>query len=168
MALQPSTNSTPFSTVLAAVVTRLATIPDSGIIRLCASDEDKLLPYLAQAGYLVRPDVPRPRKGCGAGRYGLLADRQIEVWVVTQSYSDFAGDDTSAVMAHSDAEEAAVDCLALVPWGGQAFEAPVIAITVHWVPGGQPILRTRTSDPGILSSSLIFDIQYTVPCTVNL
>ena len=164
--LQPSVNSTPFASVLANIVTRLGTIPGSGPIRTSAVPDDALTPYLAQPGFVIRPYAPEPIVGTGAGRYGLLAYRNIEVWVITQSFSDYAGDDTTAIAAHSSAEEQVIDALSLVPWGGQAFQTPVIAIECFWIPGGRPMTRTVKEDLGILTSSLLFRVKYTVPCTV--
>jgi hypothetical protein len=168
MPLKTSTDATPFAQVLEAIKTRIGTIPNSGLIRICAAPDEQLTPYLAESGFLIRPDAPAPIKGTGAGRYGLLAWRNVEVVIVGQSYSDYAGDDSTAVANQSNMEEAVIDCLSLVPWGGQAFQTPVIAIEVHWVPGGKPMNRDYKSDVGLIVSSLIFQVKYTVPCTVYL
>jgi hypothetical protein len=154
-----------FSTILAAALSRIVNgVPavDASKVRVAARGNDTIHEYFAEDSVTVRVRAPEPFSPSGAGRYGTVVERLFDVFVVTQSLLDPADRDNLAVMAHSDREEDVINCLLLNPpgAGGSAAYSGAVGRTIHWVGGGEDILRDIKVDPGLLISALVFKVVY--------
>lgn len=161
------TNNPSFATILRAmksrIVTALATAPS--LVRIVQPSQDRITEYLAQRGVLLRVRAPDPFAPSGAGRYGYMVQRQVDVFVVTENLSDPGGQDDAATLLHLDREEAVINCLLLNPPVGSGYDQAV-GKTIKWVPGGDLITRNLKNDTGTLVSVLPFEITY--PLRVNV
>jgi hypothetical protein len=135
-------------------------------VRVCAAPHDRISEYLAQPGIVVRVRQPEPFALSGAGRYGFQVIRKVDVFVVSTSLVDVGGRDDKATRQHVRREELVVDALCLQPPVGTDYNLRA-GTTIHWVPGGEDIARTIKTDPGLLRSCLVFQIQYTAPTKVK-
>lgn len=157
----------PVSDVLAEFKLRLsaASVLSEDRIRVCAVPADRMAEYLAQQGLVIRVDPPQPTPGEGHGRYGANVHRTLEVFVVTMNLSDPAGSDERAVILHTAREEAVVNALLLDPPPGSGYGHPVGKL-IRWMPGGYSMTRQVGVDPGLIVSSLPFDVLYPLNCSV--
>ena len=161
-----------FSVILAAlkarVAARVAEEDDPALalpVRICAAPNDKMTPYLAQPGVVLRARAPMPFPDSGAGRYAHQVLRDVDAFVVTMSLADKAGEDEIATYAHADREELVLDALVLQPPVGTAYNLAAGSV-VKWVPGGEDIVRQVKTDQALVVSCLCLRVQYTLKVKV--
>jgi hypothetical protein len=152
----------PFSTILTALIARIVNGVPSNVgtqVRVVAVPDDRLHEYLAEPGFLIRVRPATPFADSGAGRWGYLVTRQIDVFIITQNLSDPGGRDDLAVAAHCDVEEAVVNALLLIPPLDTTYSTAV-GKTIKWVPGGEELVRQMKTDPGLIVSAQSYAIMY--------
>lgn len=172
MPVLPTSGSVKGSDVLLALKNRLVEaldddpdLPiDESFVRIVVTPGPNYGEYRAERGVALRFSSPVPFTTAGAGRYGLLTKRTLEVYVGTQNLSDPAMNDQIATLAHLDLEEKIVDVLV------DASPVPTvtrIGTTVRWIPGGAEIERQVKKDAGMLFSVLLFEVEYVPPLRVT-
>lgn len=150
---------TPFSDIIDGIIERIRQTVTTGKLKAVAVPDDDLHEYTAEDGILIRIRPPEPQTLCGAGRWGMLVQRTVDIIITTQSLGDKAGEDIVALKKHCNREEAVSNAMTH-QFGSR------IGIQVHWVPGGQDIARQLKRDTGMLTGGLSFRILYTSPMTV--
>lgn len=172
VSVQYNAAGTAFAAILSAlkarVVARIAEEDDPALslpVRVCAVPNDKMTPYLAQPGVILRARAPMPFSDSGAGRWAHQVLRDVDAFVVTMSLADKAGEDEIAVLAHSTREELVLDALVLHPPVGTAYNLAAGTI-LKWVPGGEEMVRQVKTDQALVVSCLSFRVQYTLKVKV--
>lgn len=122
--------------------------------------------WRAEQGVTIRVGPIVPDENCGAGRSGWKCHRDLEVFVVTESLLDEAGDDLLALTAHTEVEEQVVGAFTDTPPRDRDPRS-VIGVRVTWVPGGVPPRRRADADQGIVESSVTFRCEYVANLKVD-
>lgn len=166
--LQPTSGSVAASALLLALKAKLvgALVPEleqatSRYVRIIARPNPDYAEYKAEEGVALCLRSPDPEKNAGAGRWGKLTRRVLEVYVASENLSDKAGEDEILVTKHLDLEEAVVNVLE--DW----YPDKTGAVRVAWMPGGAEIERRVRTDPGVALSVLLFELTYVPPIEVN-
>lgn len=151
-----------FSAILDAVVSRIVNGAPSNTttqVRIVAVPDDQLPTYLSEPGFLIRIRPPAPFADSGAGRWGYVVQRQIDIFIITQSLLDPGGRDDLAVATHCNTEEAVINALLLIPPTDTTYST-AIGKTIKWVPGGDIITRQMKIDAGLIVSAQSYVIMY--------
>lgn len=164
MSVQLAANAVTGAAVIAGIKARVAAAY-SGTVRVVASPNPTGPDYVAQEGVTIRVPVAEPFGQAGAGRAGTPVTRRIAVYVVTESMVDEAGSDENAAYAHMTLEETVMNAVRDFP-GGDLGQTK-LGIRIIWIPGGAEIARATKQDPALLTSVLLFDVQYPAPFRVN-
>jgi hypothetical protein len=164
---QPTAGSTAASAIITGLRDRLRavlvkdTVPNSNYVRIVVRPSPDYAEYKAEEGVALMFGPPMPEKNAGAGRWGKLTRRTLEVHIASQNMLDPAGQDDAAATAHLDLEEAVVN--ALEDWIAQ----PKLGVRVAWMEGGAEIERNVKRDNGMAVSVLLFEVEYVPPLKVN-
>ena len=129
-------------------------------VPICGMPNAKVHEYFSQNVFVIRPRSADPDSMSGAGRYGYVVERTVDVFVVTQSLDDEGGNDAIAIGRHCDREDSLVSCLCLNPPIDTTYGLIGIGKTIKWIPGGEDIMRQVATDPGLIASCLCFQIMY--------
>lgn len=122
--------------------------------------------YRAEKNLAIRFNSPVPDVEAGAGRYGQLVTRTLEVWVYSQNLLDPAGEDDALAVAHLDFEELVIDALRdNKPTSMQSVNERY-PLVVRFIPGGADLERHMKQDAGLATSCLLFEVRYQLPYTV--
>lgn len=143
--------------------------PARGYVRWTTPpDEQNGAAYKAEEGmHLVFGDV-QPTTKDGAGRAGKRSRVVIQVWVVTRSNQDRAGDVRIALEKHLTLQDRLFDALDdIVPDGVATGQQNTVGITCHWIPGGDEIRRKIKVAPDTFVSVHLFEVKYVQPLRVN-
>lgn len=143
--------------------------PASGFVRwMTAPDQDDGAALKAEDGvHLVLGD-PQPITKDGAGRAGKRVRRIVQVWIVTRSNQDKAGDVRIALEKHTTLEDLVFDSLDdVIPDGFATGQQNTVGITCHWMPGGDDIKRKKKIAPDVFVSVHLFEIIYPQRLRVN-
>lgn len=173
MSISATSGSVKASDVIVAIKDRLVELLlnvddqpiDETFVRIVAHPGPDYANYRAERGVAICFQSPEPFTQAGAGRYGLITTRTMEVHLATQSHLDPAENDQIAVVAHLDMEESVVNAL----HDAAPQTTPVhIGVSVRWIPGGAEIARNVKRDQGMLLSVLLFEVKYVPPLLVTL
>lgn len=176
-AVLPASGSVKGSDVLLSIRERLVqTLElDTSLVRIVAKPSPLSAHYRAEKNLAIKLHPPEPFTNAGAGRYGQIVRRVMEVWVYTQNLSDEAGSDEKMVTGHLDFEESVVNVLTDTrPYSVQVtdndatdlVETEHLPLTLRFLPGGSELERATKSDLGLAVSCLLFEVQYQLPYTV--
>lgn len=132
----------------------------NGVVRITSSTEsDDGGAYKAEEGlHLVFGD-PQPYKLDGAGKHGKRVRRVIQVWVVTVSNRDRAGEARLAGQRHVDLEDLVIDIMDDSPPVGSVYNQKIGIIT-RWIDGAQEMKRGTKQDKGRYVSLIPFEVIY--------
>lgn len=179
MPLQRAANSLPTWDVAEAFETRLkkglsdpalaVPKPANGYVRWTTPpDEQDGAALKAEEGvHLVLGD-PQPVTKDGATRAGKRVRVVVQVWVVTRSNQDRAGDARIALEKHATLQDLIFDSLDdTVPDGFATGQQNTVGITCHWIPGGDEIRRKVKVAPDVFVSVHLFEIKYVQYLRVN-
>lgn len=117
--------------------------------------------YKAEEGVHVAIGSPEPSPTSGAGRWGLLVDRPVMVYVTTRCLLDPSPRDEIALTAHVTLEESVVNAVLDGHPNGPSIEG----IRLTWVPGGSAPSRRVKHDVGLMTSMLVFNLHYAMKLT---
>ena len=147
-------------TIVVRLEQRFGRTQGDGFVRLVIAPLPEAAPYRAEAGVHVVVHPPQPNTT--GGRYDTKVQRDVEVYVVTESLSDVGGRDDSAMLKHLVAEETVVDAMKDLY---QPSAATGGAVAIRWKGGAQGQHRLMRVDAGLVVSSLAFEVTYAFPFT---
>lgn len=168
-ALSPASGSVKGSDVLVSLQTRLveSTELDPRNVRIVVRPSPVPVEYRAERNIALRFHAPDPDTEAGAGRYGQLITRVLEVWCYTQNLLDMAGEDEKMAISHLDFEELVMNTMVDTrPTDLQLDTDEHVALLIRFLPGGAEIERQVKADAGIATSCLLFEVKYQAKYTV--
>lgn len=155
--------SASFSNIINAIATQVVTVTalSEDYVNIVASDKYNIADYEAQFIY-IRFYGLQPWTDYGAGRRVRRAKRFVRVYIYTRNNLDRYGDDTAAATAHSDLEETLMNALdEFIP--RDALGNPLVVEPLHPLDDTAGPERKPIDDDGLISSSLLFEVEYVLP-----
>jgi hypothetical protein len=136
--------------------------PAVGYVRITTPpNEEDGGAYKAEEGLHIVVGDPQPVDKDGAGRAGQRTRIAFQVWVVTRSNQDRAGDVRIAVRKHLNVQDALFNALHDTPPNGVPAGAHnQIGIYAHWIPGGAEIRSKAKISPDTFASVHLFEVRF--------
>lgn len=155
---------TAFETRIKAVIADAGARPTNGFVRITDDmDSREAGGYKPEEGIHIVPRSPDPHVNDGASRYGQRVVRVFEVWIVTVSAADRAGDYRLAMQKHFNLQDVVFNGMNGTPpqptSPAVSWNLPV-GVTLKWIPGGDALRRAKKVDASRFVSAHLFEVVY--------